>query len=386
MSKNEKNTLWSAQPHTLAKISILKAYLSRWFEILGRSKPKQELWYIDGFAGPGEYTNAPSGSPIAAIFSARDALASVKASWVAGDIHCVFIEQDEKRFQHLRNRIDMIKVDPRIKIHFLNRSFVDGLAELKAQRANPFASSSPLFAFIDPFGAKGVPFSEVKELLSRGACEVLINFDSDGVGRIYRAKEAANYKAILNDVFGDDSWELEFEKHQDTHELYRGVLSLYKQKLRALPNVRYVFAFEMRSPKDTIDYHLVFASQHPLGLEKMKEAMKTIAKNGDFCFSDAHIKQTSLFRFDEPEMHSAQLHEQFRGQTVDYETLNDYALNESPFTNPKSMLRDLEKKEKIQTFSNDPKRRKFTFNEEKLIAIEFLTGDSHDKENKNRMD
>ena len=37
MSKNIANTLWFAEPHTLAKISILRAYLSRWFEILGRS-------------------------------------------------------------------------------------------------------------------------------------------------------------------------------------------------------------------------------------------------------------------------------------------------------------------------------------------------------------
>ena len=141
-----------------------------------------------------------------------------------------------------------------------------------------------------------------------------------------------------------------------------------------MPNVHYVFAFEMRSAKNTIDYHLVFAGQHYLGLEKMKEAMKTIAKNGDYCFSDAHLNQTSLFRFDEPSAYSGQLLEQFRGRMVKYPELNDYVLNESPFTNPKSMLKDLEEKGMIQVNSSDPKRRKGTFNEKNLIDITFIQG------------
>ena len=77
MSAKIKDILWAAPQHTLAKISILQAYLARWFEILGRSKSRQNLWYIDGFAGPGEYTNSPMGSPVAAIMSASEALQSV---------------------------------------------------------------------------------------------------------------------------------------------------------------------------------------------------------------------------------------------------------------------------------------------------------------------
>lgn len=374
MSAKIKSVLWKAPPHTLAKISILRAYLLRWFEILGRSKFRQSLWYVDGFAGPGEYTNSPAGSPVAAISSASEALQSAGAQWKAGKIHCVFIEQDAKRFDHLRNKLGTDAGNPQMEIHFFNLPFVDGVAALKNQIPNPFSPASPLFAFIDPFGAKGVPFADIKDLLSRDAAEVLINFDSDGIGRIFRAEEAANHEVILNEVFGDDSWKTELARHRASHELYRGVLDLYKQKLRALPNVRYVFAFEMRSAKNTIDYHLVFASQHHLGLEKMKEAMKTIAKNGDYCFSDAHLNQSTMFSFDDPSAYSPQLFEQFCGRTVKYQELNDYALNETPFTNPKSMLKDLEEKSLVQVNSNDSKRRKGTFNEEKLINITFQQG------------
>ncbi|MDP4030297.1 MAG: three-Cys-motif partner protein TcmP [Gallionella sp.] len=210
MSAKIKSVLWEAPLHTLAKISILRAYLSRWFGIFGRSRPRQNLWYVDGFAGPGEYTNSPSGSPVAAIASASEALQSVGPQWKAGKIHCVFIEHDAKRFDHLINKLGSSVGNPNIETHFFNLPFVDGLTALKDQIPNPFSPASPLFAFIDPFGAKGVPFADIKDLLSRNAAEVLINFDSDGIGRIFRAEEAANHEPILNGIFGDDSWKTDW--------------------------------------------------------------------------------------------------------------------------------------------------------------------------------
>lgn len=377
MSTKIKNVLWEAPPHTLAKISILQAYLLRWFGIMGRSRVGQNLWYVDGFAGPGEYTNSAAGSPIAAVASAREALASVGAHWKAGKIHCLFIEQEISRFEHLQNKVGVVLENSKIETHFYNSSFVEGLPVLKATTPNPFTSASALFAFIDPFGAKGVPFSCIKDLLSRDGAEVLINFDSDGIGRIFRAGVNANHEAILNEVFGDDSWKAELAKHRPSHELFRGVLDLYKQKLRGLPNVRYVFAFEMRSAKNTIDYHLVFASQHYRGLEEMKVAMKTIDGSGEFCFSDAHLNQSKMFRFDDPSAYTMQFYEQFCGRTVEYSELRDYALNESPFTNPKGMLKVLELKGRVTVKSRDSKRRKGTFNEDKLVNITFLRGNEH---------
>jgi three-Cys-motif partner protein len=355
LSAKIKSILWEAPPHTLAKIAILQSY-------------------IDGFAGPGEYTNSEAGSPVAALLAAKNARETVGNKWIAGNIHCVFIEQDSKRFEHLKNKIGATNDYPFLKKCFLNFSFVEGLSSLRSLPSNPFSPASPLFAFIDPFGAKGVPFDNIKDLLSRETTEVLINLDSDGIGRIFRAEEAANHEMILNVVFGDDSWKTELENHLATHIFYRSVLNLYKKKLLALPNVRYVFAFEMRSNRNNIDYHLVFASQHPLGLEKMKEAMKLIARNSDYSFSDAHIHQSSMFSFDEPSAYSAQLFEQFQGRTVTYTELRDYSLNSSPFLNPKGMLKDLEEKGKIYVNSIDPRRRKGTFNEHKLIDIKFEQG------------
>ncbi len=48
-------SIWEAAPHTIAKIVILEKYLTAWFQILGRTRKNQDLWYVDGFAGPGKY-------------------------------------------------------------------------------------------------------------------------------------------------------------------------------------------------------------------------------------------------------------------------------------------------------------------------------------------
>ena len=67
MSSQPRSTIWPAEPHTIAKIQILQAYLLPYFKILGQTMINQPILYVDGFAGPGEYTNHPTGSPIAAM-------------------------------------------------------------------------------------------------------------------------------------------------------------------------------------------------------------------------------------------------------------------------------------------------------------------------------
>jgi three-Cys-motif partner protein len=372
MSPKKLEMLWDAKPHTIAKISILENYLLAWFQILGRTKLKQDLLYVDGFAGPGEYGNYSKGSPIAALVAAKGAIALTGNHWIAGDIYCAFIEPDKKRFTHLTERIKPFEGSHRLKIYPLKASFVEGWAQLKSEVPIIFRNSYPRFVFIDPFGATGVPFTTVIEILSSPCSEVLINLDADGIVRILQARDAADHEKLLNDIFGSDVWKKALTENLSFSELCYEVLNLYKGLLRGLPQVKYVFPFEMRTNANALNYFLVFAAQHPLGLEKMKEAMKRIDQSGSFCFSDADINQHRLFRFDDVSTYSNLLLEQFRGRTVSYKELRDFALNETPFINPKGMLKSLEQNNLIEVVSSDPKRRKGTFNEEKIKNIRFF--------------
>jgi three-Cys-motif partner protein len=374
MPAKKFDTTWKADPHTIAKITILEAYLHAWFQIMGRSMAGQDIVYIDGFAGPGEYTNYAKGSPLAALDAATASLASVGAQWKAGDIHCAFIESDEKRFTHLRQVIAGIESHRRVKVHLIPSAFTEGLSKLKSELPRAFSKSCPLFVFIDPFGAKGVPFTAVKDILQSPCSEVLLNFDADGIARIYLAAADANSDTLLTEIFGDDGWKVTLSGIRDFKAQCLQILDLYKQNLCQLPNIHYEFAFEMRSRSSTLNYYLVFASQHHLGLEKMKEAMKKVDQTGNYHFSDAYVDQQTLFRFDKPENYSPVMFSRFQGKTVTYDELRDYALNETPFVNPKGMLKDLEGKDLILVKSHVEKRRKGTFNEENIINITFKGG------------
>ncbi|HXK40192.1 MAG TPA: three-Cys-motif partner protein TcmP, partial [Candidatus Paceibacterota bacterium] len=313
--------IWSAEPHTIAKIAMLRKYLFQWFSILGTSGffAGKDLWYIDGFAGPGEYTNHPVGSPNAALDAAAEAIDAAGARWVAGDVRCFFIEEEKWTYEHLLKKLAGHRSHARVHHTPHNGSFVDGLAQLRSRNPNPFLRDSPVFAFIDPFGATDVPFSSVRELLMRPSSEVLVNLDSDGASRINSAGASASHLRHLDALFGDRSWEAELAGARDQADAARKILRLYKAKLLGIPNIKYAFAFEMRKKAHVLDYHLVFATGHPRGLEKMKEVMRSFDKTGSYCFSDAHVGQAHLFSFTDPKDASDVMAKRFAGTVQTYE-------------------------------------------------------------------
>jgi three-Cys-motif partner protein len=369
----EHGTIWPADPHTLAKIEILKGYLNAYFQILGRTKRGQPILFVDGLAGPGEYTNASDGSPVVALNTATSAINSLGRDWIAGDVHCVFIEPDSERCENLRERIKKVRVHPRVRSQVMEKTFVDGISELRRTMPRPFTTGEPLFVFIDPFGATGVPFAIVSSILSTQCSEVLINLDSDGIARNLpspKLKDTAQRELLMTSVFGDDSWR-EAISSTNFKSQCQQVLELYKKKLRSIPAVEYVFSFEMRGRGDTLNYHLVFASQNPLGLKKMKEAMRSIDKTGSYSFWDDHIGQATLFSFDNPGAFAPRLHKQFVGKEVPYAEIAKLTLNETPFIVPGQMLKFLKDRGQIDVTWIDPKRTR-GFSEEHVRAVKFL--------------
>lgn len=372
MPPKKMDTVWEADAHTIAKIEILRAYLNAWFPILGSSRPGQPVLYIDGFAGPGEYTNYSEGSPVVVLTTATTAIQLPTPKWKAGTVNCYFIEDDDKRCENLRSRLAVIRKHPLVKDTILNSTFVDGIAEIQRRDPTAFTSGNPTFAFIDPFGATGVPFTVVRDILKGPCSEVLINLDADGAARIFKAEESASADENLTPLFGDDSWKTALNPGAPFDVLCKQVLDLYKAKLQSLPAVRYVFPFEMRGVNNSLNYYLVFASQNPLGLQKMKEAMKKLDQSGGYCFADGSVGQERFFRFDKPEDFADPFHQHFLGREVLPSELLDHALLNTPFTNPKSILRVLEDRGLIVAKSSNPKRRSGDFPEESLKSVVFL--------------
>ena len=192
-----RQTIWQLEPHTRAKHEILKRYLQAWMVILSQGK-FSEILYIDGFAGPGEYEGGEVGSPIIALDTAPGFKPPLTAK-----VHFLFVEERDDRADHLRKQVALRTRPPNFKV------IVEGgvTFETAFERRFPeFVRNGrliPTFAFIDPFGWNGVPFSLVKQILANPSCEVFVNFMYEEINRfIGHRDQVANF----NSYFGTDEW------------------------------------------------------------------------------------------------------------------------------------------------------------------------------------
>src|ERR1700738_5202758 len=152
-----RQTIWSLEPHTRAKHEILKRYLQAWMVILSQGR-FPEILYIDGFAGPGEYAGGEAGSPIIALDTALGFKTPLTAK-----VHFLFVEERNDRAGHLRLQVDLRTLPPNFSV------VVEGGVTFEAAFTRLYPSFVrdgrliPTFAFIDPFGWTGAPFSLVKQ-------------------------------------------------------------------------------------------------------------------------------------------------------------------------------------------------------------------------------
>ncbi|MBN8459586.1 MAG: three-Cys-motif partner protein TcmP [Verrucomicrobia bacterium] len=368
---NKLPTVWSAEPHTIAKISILKNYLNAWFPIVGSRYPS--VVYVDGFSGPGTYKNHAEGSPVAAL--------RVFKSWILKEpdrigakVIACFIESSQGRYELLRECVGSEKYPARLEPISICGEFQFAFPEVlgRADVGGALSCGHPLLLFADPFGGTGVPFQLFRDCLSNPSSELLLNFDADGIARIWSGRNP-NWIEQLDEMFGGRDWEKALDCPSDSLAIRSlKALELYKRILIEDAGCKYVWSFEMRGKNDRINYYLVFATGNRLGMEKMKEAMRAIDTTGTYSFSDAHYNQHVLFRGDDIDLYSDEMHKRFLDMTVSYEDLDNYALCETPFLNPKAMLETLSRSSRVTVV---PKKgevvRAHSFPEDRIQGIFF---------------
>lgn len=288
-------------------------------------------------------------------------------------MHLFFVEKDRKRCEHLRRSLlEKNGYHRSLKIHNpILSTFAEALPKIARKIPETFEANAPVLLFADPFGATGMPFNILKDAVRGSSSELLINLDADGVRRIYQAPNNLREEQLC-ELFGCDNWQ-DFEAcGNDSQKLHREILALYKRQIRTIPGMKYIWQFGMRGKYDLLNYYLVFASKNPLGMVKMKEAMKRISQDGSYTFSDASVGQEHmLFDEDADPFFADGLWKKFFGRKVEYGETLDHALNETPFTNPKSMLSVLEKQGRLRV-NGKSNRKQGTFPKEKIESLEFI--------------
>ena len=362
-----RRSVWDMKPHTAAKHEILRMYLGAWFQILGVGTSR-ELYYFDGFSGPGEYNLGEPGSPIIAL----DVAAGV-SSMLPSTVHFVFSDVDVSSTRHLEGLLRARSYPPHFKVDVQHgRPFelviTEYLDKVEALREPP-----ALFVFVDPFGWKGFPMEIVQRILTLPRAEVFINFMYEEINRFISVNDQdENFDAL----FGCHDWADiidEVDPRVRNHRLWE----LYDSQLRSFAGVRYVRSFEMRNDRDVVDYYLFYGTGHLLGLEKMKEAMWKVDPSGRFRFSDAtNPAQMTLFG-GEPDFSGLDrlLKGRFLGSPSRYSVVEEYVVAETPFTvsHGKKVLRDMEMAQypALQVASCEANRRRGTFADPDAL-LEFL--------------
>lgn len=280
-----QDIIWKAQPHTLAKIQIVKEYLKAWFPIIGRHTAR--VIYIDGFCGPGQYFEGEKGSPIAAIETALN-----HPHLENTELVFLFIDKDKNRIESLELILQSYPLPENFKIKCVPGNFKGTLQDILSDLENREQQLAPAFLFVDPFGIKEVSYDLIRQFMSHKKCEVLVNFMIESINRFMVTPE---FQPYLDELFGTDIW----RNYYDHPNRIDGLIALYESQLMKI--AKYIWSFEMKDIRNKTKYILFFGTNHILGLEKMKDAMWKLCPTGDYIFSDRSHGQMTLFDAYNPE-------------------------------------------------------------------------------------
>jgi three-Cys-motif partner protein len=361
-----KTVTWSLEPHTGAKHAILRRYLAAWLPILSHGN-FPEVLYIDAFAGPGTYDGGEDGSPVIALKAFLDQTPSLRC--VA---HFHFVELDPARAAVLEAQVEeLLTQRPNSRIRWkIHRCTFE--AAYPAIKTSFGGRSPPTFAFLDPFGWSGLPFSIVRDILSRPSCEVLVNFIYEEINRFLgHPDQEANFQVL----FGCDDWREIVRLGGASRNV--ALRELYARQLRSAAGAEHVRSFEMRNKRDATDYFLFFGTKKLVGLKKMKEAMWKVDEAGAFTFSDATDERQLVLFESKPDLGQLrkQIAAEFAGRVVPVSEIERFVLTDTAFreTHYKGVLKQMEL-EMPPAISAEGNRRKGQFPDGTRVS--FLTASS----------
>ncbi len=374
-------TTWPADPHTLAKHAILRRYLQAWFPILSRQASavarqsrtgsSREILFIDGFAGPGEYTNDKEGSPVIAMNTALD-----HATRFPMPVRMLFIEERRDRVENLQRvlapLLDRVSQSGNIRAVEPRPGDCDTvLNALLDEYEGSGITFGPALAFLDQFGYGAVSMRLISRILKFGQCEVFSYLDYKDMNRWITDQTKAS---AFNRAYGGEDWRGAITLPE--HERRRYLLDQYEAALKdpKRGNAAYVTSFAMFDRNDQPLYWLIFCTNNLRGLEEMKKAMWAVDDTGTFRFSDQDDpSQLKLFKqaYDQAWL-AEELAVRLAGGTMSVYKVKEYVLTDTPCYLFKEALKSLEvgKRKRVRVNKAPAGRKPGTYPDKQLAEIE----------------
>jgi three-Cys-motif partner protein len=368
MNTDTLSTVWPAEDHTLAKHAILRHFLGAWFPILTRQTEKagavsDQVLYIDGFAGPGEYAGGEPGSPVIALDVALS-----HSQGFPKPVRFVLIEQREDRFEHLSGIVgkykEQIERSKNVILEPLRHGDCDAvLSAILDERETKGYRFGPALAFLDQFGYSAVSMKLIARLMRFPQCETFSYLDYRDMNRwiVDPAKADAFRRA-----FGTEDWRSAIALPPERRRAF--LLETYRKSLREIAKARYVSDFSMADRAGNPLYWLFFCTNHWRGLEEMKKAMWSVDATGNFRFSDKdNPNQLRLLAESfTPAWLADSLERHFKNRKVKIQEIRDYALEHTPCYLYKPALKLLETEGRLERVKGPPRG----FADEQMV-VEF---------------
>jgi len=369
-------TVWSADPHTIAKHRILQASLGAWLPILSRQSKnvgsaEKSIKYIDGFAGPGVYEGGEKGSPVLALETALN-----HAHEFPVPVDLVFIESNKQRFdklsQQLSHYTSQVALSKNIgnvtPIHGNCREIIDEMLKAAKDGQRRFG---PALVFLDQFGYSAVPMDLIGRILAQSQCEVLTFFFWRELERFIT--DESKHTGITT-AFGGTEWQPAIT--MDARECRRFMHDTYIKCLKDRAKAKYVWPFAMADANSRLLCWLFFCTNSLRGLEEMKDAMCKVDKTGGFCFSDEHgLNQLSLLATYSPDRLEADMQKALAGRTMSVLEIKEWVLTETPAHLFKTPLGNLERQGIAKPINPPSERRPCSYPDEQmgmLMKFEYL--------------
>jgi len=259
------------------KHCLLEGYLPEWAYKVGSTW--DSLVYVDAFAGPWEtqhpnYADSSFGIAVDALRRCQLGLHESRGR----DLHieCILVEQDNEAFTHL-NEFAVSETRPNFIVHALPGEFakqVPAINELiRASGRNPFR-----FVFLDPKGWADIPMDKLQPLLKSRSCEVLVNLMTKHINRFLREPDR---ESSYHQLFGRPGV-VEILRNAQPEERVKRAVQEYSVSLKSLCKFKYVSSAVIMEPdEERVRYYLVYATNHPRGVEVFKAAENTAARIQD---------------------------------------------------------------------------------------------------------
>ncbi len=330
-------------------------------------REKGQIAYIDLFAGPGEYEDGTSSTPILVLEKV------LKNSELCERMVIVFNDKESKHVESLRlavnsfHGIDKFNYKPQIINIEVSRELAGTLSSLP---------DVPTFLFIDGWGYKELSLELFESILHKWGSDCIIFFNFN---RINAAIDNPRMVENIVSLFGSARAEkLRTELlNSNPYERELVIIEEFSSALKESStdgSSRYVLPFRFKNAEGSrTSHHLIHVSRHFLGYENMKEIMAKESSEANqgvssFEYSVATKRQALLFRLSRPlDELSEMLLREFAGQKISMKEIYEKHSVDTPFIkkNYKDVLWQLEEAGKITA----SKHRRKTFGDNVIASF-----------------